>query len=392
VKESRILSGRHSSIRILWLWPGRIEDSFAAKTVAESPGIDLSVVSTRRAELWSQEDLGPARLVLAGLGSTSRGSGLLHHLWRISNQWVQLLDYWREVRKFRPKLVHIWFDERPLGLLRMIRLRLSFKIIVHLHDVKSHKQTERKWYVYVYNWMRLALANSVTVFSVHLKEQATSRYPLVGQKIVVLPMFPAKPVESPVTTFAEQEIRPRESTMRILAFGSIRENKGYHLLFEAFEKVGADNLELIVAGRNQLEDNSGLIERMSRNPKVFLEIGDISLQRKAELFLGAALVALPYTDFHGESAVLRDAINFKRPVIVSEIPQFAWLTNAPIAITFPDGDIDKLASVLRSVSEHPDVLADMHVEFTSVNVYPAARDWAEQIVSFYRGLLGIPDP
>jgi glycosyltransferase involved in cell wall biosynthesis len=118
---------------------------------------------------------------------------------------------------------------------------------------------------------------------------------------------------------------PPFDCLRLLVFGSIRENKGTHLAIQATQTVNAIAgvpVHLTIAGSpcNAAEqqywrdckelistnpDNIEVIERHIAND----EIGSLFAQHHA--------VLLPYTDFHSESGVASLALSHRRPIVAT---------------------------------------------------------------------------
>src|SRR5262249_35499355 len=107
---------------------------------------------------------------------------------------------------------------------------------------------------------------------------------------------------------------------RLLFFGTIRPNKGLHVLLRALESL--PNCDLTVAGE---ADEAGYHEQVrklaARFPAGRIEMLDhyVAEGELPALFERSHLVVLPYTFFASQSGVLHQALAFGRPVVATDV-------------------------------------------------------------------------
>ena len=110
-----------------------------------------------------------------------------------------------------------------------------------------------------------------------------------------------------------------EGPATVLMFGTLRRNKGVHLLLEAMNHLRGEPIRLIIAGRGFADIERDVRLAAAQDTRIEAEIGFISEARKAELYEQSDVVVLPYTQFSSQSAVLHDAYCFQRPVVVTNV-------------------------------------------------------------------------
>jgi len=124
---------------------------------------------------------------------------------------------------------------------------------------------------------------------------------------------------SPVATY------PEFDSLRLLAFGAIRQNKGFDLAIDAIEKLAGKTsvpVYLTIAGRlaNPAEEPYWLEckERISRNT-AFIEVIErfIDNDEITPLMSRHHAIVLPYRDFFSESGVAAQALSHGRPLLAT---------------------------------------------------------------------------
>jgi glycosyltransferase involved in cell wall biosynthesis len=105
----------------------------------------------------------------------------------------------------------------------------------------------------------------------------------------------------------------------LLLFGVMRRNKGIHLMLDALRLLPGKRL--VLAGA--FEDRSFANEIRSRVAAEKLDVVTcdrvIPESEVAEVFAGASLVMLPYSEFHAQSGVLHMAIAYGAPAVVTDV-------------------------------------------------------------------------
>ena len=164
----------------------------------------------------------------------------------------------------------------------------------------------------------------------------------------------------------------------VLAVGRFVEEKGFDLLIKAFAGIPHDGYKLVIAGDADHEDHySTLLKQLAREHDVVLT-GFIRGARLNELFSQARLFVLP--SFHeGLPIVLLEALSYRLPVLVSDIPANRLSCLAPSDF-FATGDVTSLEEALRRKLAEGDTR-------TTYDLSPYNWDYiATQVDAVYRRL------
>lgn len=124
--------------------------------------------------------------------------------------------------------------------------------------------------------------------------------------------------------------------------------KNLHHLIDAFNRTGLARYgyKLVLAGDADFEDDySRLLKQKARDNDVVLT-GFIRGRRLHSLLSNAACFSLP-SSHEGLPIALLEAMSYRLPVVVSDIPANLEV-GLPAGDYFPTGDIDTLASRIRS--------------------------------------------
>lgn len=164
----------------------------------------------------------------------------------------------------------------------------------------------------------------------------------------------------------------------VLAVGRFVEEKGFDLLVRAFAHIPHDGYRLVIAGDADHEDHYSMsLKQLAREHGVVLT-GFIRGAKLNELFSQARLFVLP--SFHeGLPIVLLEALSYRLPVLVSDIPanRLACLAPTDFFVTGEEHSLEELLS--RKLAE-PDTRI-------SYNLSPYNWDYiATQVDAVYRRL------
>lgn len=154
--------------------------------------------------------------------------------------------------------------------------------------------------------------------------------------------------------------------------------KNLHHLIEAFTKINANGCKLVLAGDTDFEDDySRKLKQMAREKGVVLT-GFIKGKKLHSLLTNTRCFVLP-SSHEGLPIALLEAMSYKLPVIVSDIP-----ANLEVGLNadcyFPCGNVEELATKLQKNIDTP-----YHAENYDMGKY----DWeviASQVHEVYRGL------
>lgn len=164
----------------------------------------------------------------------------------------------------------------------------------------------------------------------------------------------------------------------VLAVGRFVEEKGFDLLVRAFAHIPHDGYRLVIAGDADHEDHYSMsLKQLAREHGVVLT-GFIRGAKLNELFSQALLFVLP--SFHeGLPIVLLEALSYRLPVLVSDIPANRLACLAPTDF-FVTGEEHSLEGLLSRKLAEPDTRI-------SYNLSPYNWDYiATQVDAVYRRL------
>lgn len=258
--------------------------------------------------LWlSNEDTAPHLSELsADVDHRAFAKPQLRHPFR---QMAMLFRLVREVREFRPDVVHI--QQGHLWLNLAIPLLRRYPLVITIHDAHHHpgdreSQKTPQW-VFHYGFRR---ALKLIVHSTALKEEIRSSLGVRDERVSVVPMVAHGTDKIPDLTFEEDHT--------VLFFGRIWEYKGLEYLIRAEPLVSAEfpDAKFIIGGRGEDFDH---YRRMMVNPDRFEVHNEyVSYEDRDKLFQRASIVVLPYIEA-SQSGVVPVAYSFAKPVVVTKV-------------------------------------------------------------------------
>ena len=219
-------------------------------------------------------------------------------------------------------------------------------LVMSVHDAVPHvprlgKQVEHRLLRHLYS-----RPEAIVVHHQRVADELCSRFKVSADRIHVVPY--------PVLTRRETPERPPEGPPMILLFGGLRPNKGLEVLDEAMRYLAGADIRVVVAGRGHGELERLAVEMQERDCRVTAEIGFVPLTRKAELFHQASVIAIPYTSFSSQSAVVHDAYGYGRPVVVSDVGALGDTVRADgTGLVTPPGDPEALALAITTLLQPP---------------------------------------
>ncbi|MDO8392274.1 MAG: glycosyltransferase family 4 protein [Actinomycetota bacterium] len=295
-------------MKLLWYWPfARVEEiDLAAACAGEDSEIVVQTIDRREAPHAGQQ----GRVFVArDLPDVERGAmGRLR--WassRMHTYQARARLRGRLMRAHEFDLVHLHYINRFTDAYS----RLPRPLVMSVHDVLPHQQRLGVQGEHRLLGRTYRRADLLVVHHERLMADLVERFGIDRSTIRVVPhqVFPVDEYDS---------VRPAGAPM-FLFFGALRPNKGLDVLVEALRIVPKLDARVVIAGRGSPD-----IEDMARtlaasDQRVTCEIGQVTHQRKGELFRQASAVLLPYTSFTSQSGVLHDAYGHRRPVVVSAV-------------------------------------------------------------------------
>ena len=227
---------------------------------------------------------------------------------------------------------------------------LGMKVVTTHHGPDYDRQ---KWGRFAKKILRLGerygaiYSNAVIVISKHIMNMINTKYP--SQKNVNL-IYNGVNLPKP----AKGDILKQyglDSGMYILAVGRFVEEKGFHLLIDAYRALGDTSVKLVIAGDADHEDDfSRSLKSLAREKGVVLT-GFIRGERLSQLLAGATLFVLP-SSHEGLPISLLEAMSYSRDVLVSDIPANR-LPELNSTDFFPCGDITALSQAMARKLHDP---------------------------------------
>lgn len=146
----------------------------------------------------------------------------------------------------------------------------------------------------------------------------------------------------------------------LLFYGAIREQKGLDDLIIALRDV--DNAHLIIAGAMPYGESFDRYDHLiqENQVKVTKIIEYVPFELTEYLFQACDVVCLPYKYFYSQSGVFMQSIQYRKPVIVSDVSSFGeYITKYKIGILCnPDDSIDlhnKIIEMKSLIMQNSDI-------------------------------------
>lgn len=286
--------------------------------------------------------------------------------------WIvnRLAYYPRRERRFlkwlqgRPDVVGVHLQEwtywLAAPLVRRIQ-RMGKKVFYTVHNVLPHHYPPIIPRALVHHWIRKACLRCDGLF-VHTAPLADELARFLGERhppIQIVPhgvwtMRSAEAANSANPT----ALAERMAWKKLLFFGSIRRNKGLHLLLEAARQL--EGYSITIAGEPQEKqyfeiECRPLIDALRRAGRR-IELLDrfIAEEEMPGLFAAHSAVVLPYTpQFVAQSGVLFMALAHDLPVIASEAGGMRdLLREYPVGSVFRGSSPDALIHAIRDLFEN----------------------------------------
>jgi glycosyltransferase involved in cell wall biosynthesis len=219
----------------------------------------------------------------------------------------QMLDIRRELRRWRPQIVHVHENHDP----RLLALTAGYPTVLTVHDPLGHPGSPEL--TRGEDWAFRRWFKRADRFVVHGPALVEELEPIVGRgRIVVIP-HGLTPASEPL---------PRPEAPNVLLFGRLLQYKGVEVLVEAMPLVWEQrpDARLVVAGEGEAA------RLVPDDPRISLMAGYIPEREVDALLAEASLVILPYTQA-SQSGVGTQAIGRGIPVVVSDLgvlPELAY--------------------------------------------------------------------
>ena len=278
--------------------------------------------------------------------------------------WVmsRLTHYHRRDRHFlrwlraRPDIAAVHFQElTPWGAPSLFRCtrKLGKQIFYTVHNVLPHRYPSWVPRAMMNRWRRETCMECDGLF-VHTDGLADELAEFLGEAHPPIHVVPHGVWNVPEEV-GRPELKERLGWNRLLFFGSIRRNKGLHLLLEAAKELS--DFEITIAGEPQERDyfQSEILPGVRRlqDAGMRIELRDrwTPEEQIPELFSTHSAVVMPYTsEFVAQSGVLFMALAYEVPVVCSGAGGLGdFLRQYKVGITFAEEDPLALANAIREL-------------------------------------------
>jgi len=210
----------------------------------------------------------------------------------------------------------------PLGFAFLFLAKLrGARLVLTAHDPLPHRWRlphclrwlERGMLHFSYRLCDVIIVHNQTGRSVLLRE-----FHLQPDRVFVIPHGWYAEAGNAQTSY------PRFDCFSLLAFGSIRENKGLHLVIQAVQVAASQSrlpIRLTIAGRIDVAEErywQACKQLIAAKPDAIELIEHvIEDDEVAPLFARHHAVVLPYTSFFSESGVANLALSHQRPILAT---------------------------------------------------------------------------
>lgn len=246
---------------------------------------------------------------------------------------------WRELRDFRPDVVHIT-DSYGIYLLHAWWL-WRYPIIFTQHDPTPHRGDVFRWSSRVIGAVQRGVSTTVVVHGEVLKKYVSTRLRVPAKKIAVIP-------HGDYSFFLRwQKVGTTPLPQSVLFFGRVVAYKGLDVLLASIGEL-QDNfpVKLIVAGSGDLSPYREMLGAVRDKMVVnrFIPDGEV-----IHYFQMSRVVVLPYYEA-SQSGVVPIAWPARVPVIATNVGGLAdILRDGDNALLVPPGDSGTLTAALQRV-------------------------------------------
>ena len=258
----------------------------------------------------------------------------------------------------RPHVVAVHFQEwKPwlaTALLRRVRA-MGKRAYFTVHNVLPHRYPPGvpKWLMH--HWVRRACLACDGLF-VHTERLAEELARFLGARHPPITVVPHG-----VWTVPDADAQPpldqRLAQRRLLFFGSIRRNKGLHLLLRAAERLRGYGVTIAGEPLERSYFEAEVVPRVralrEAGADVELRNGFVPDDEVGRLFARHSAVVLPYTEqFVAQSGVVFMALAYGVPVVASDAGGLKELLGEyRMGTTFQNGSAVQLAGAVRRLHE-----------------------------------------
>lgn len=280
-------------------------------------------------------------------------------------------------RRIGASAVHI--HALASGIFAPLAKLLGMKVMLTVHGADYQRA---KWGPAARTMLRLGerlgvrYADAVVCVAPTLTKSLQDRYPDRAGRIRFVPN--GAPALAPATnTTAILDRLGIEAGKFVMAVGRVEPGKGFELLNDAFARSGRSGKLVIVGGAHHEHDYASALQSRSDERVVFAGVQPRDVV--ANLYATAALFVLPSLH-EGLPICALEAGSVGCPVLLSDIPGNRDL-GLPERHYFRSGDVESLASALRTPDDHYAVSPDMFATFDWHRIAGSTASIYDEVVS-----------
>lgn len=221
------------------------------------------------------------------------------------------------------------------------KLKKYTKVVYTVHDVIPPVKS------FYYSMPSLAkmykTVDHIIVHSKKNKEQLIEMFNVEPDKISVV----FHGTETSYNFYEQDACREKfgidKSKTVCLFFGAIREQKGLDILIEAMK--GIPDMQLVIAGGMPFGESFDRYDELIKKNNIdcVKYIKFIPEEWSDELFQACDMVCLPYRYFYSQSGVFMQSIQYRKPVVISDVSAFGeYLTKYNMGVLVKPRDISDL--------------------------------------------------
>lgn len=298
--------------------------------------------------------------------------------------WIRVINSkWSEIKRINPDVI-IFQALAPVYdqyLLPLYKKRA--KIIFTVHNVIPHEKTiywSMKSLKRVYD-----LCDHLVVHTEENKAELMEKFSIKGEKITVinhgisLDYVPVN-VEEEKRKFGIADNKPI-----LLAYGGIRDYKGTDILVNACRGI---DCHLIIAGAVIGDTDFESVKKaiIEKNISAICIDRFITNEESNVLFQIADYIVLPYKEFHSQSGVFMQAIQYTKPVIATDVASFKKFVDQYHLgyICIPGSEESLHDTIIEALENRADVerIGQIREKFSWAN---SAREYEKTIGSLLQG-------
>lgn len=294
---------------------------------------------------------------------------------RMSITCRNLLKRNKYIKKKRPDVVNIQCTVPVIDQYLLKDIKKYSKLVLTVHDVIppiESRNWSKKSLTKIYN-----ISDSLVVHTNANRQQLIEEFGISTKKISVIHHGVKMGYKTIDVEHERHAIGINNSLPVILFYGLIRPQKGLDVLLEALKGIPCN---LLIAGKMPEGESFDKYQRIIEKNKinVISIIEYISEDFTNVLYQISDYVALPYKYFYSQSGVFMQAIQYKKPVVVSSIAAFPeYIEKYQIGVLCEPDNVSSLHNAILQLIENGKSYSDQ--------MHTAALDnsWAKSAEKYY---------